>query len=66
MLGVHGSNHVNERKEFFDGVKDGRDLFMRLINFLLENFLTLEELVQNYLPIFFGNMCEDIGHGVTD
>ena len=51
MLGVGGPGDVGELEEFFDSRKDIQDSFLRKITRFIDNVITLEEFVQNYLPI---------------
>ena len=49
VLHVRGSGDVREPKELFDGGKDGRDRFLRMVSNLSDNVLALKEFVRHQM-----------------
>ena len=47
VLFVQGYGDVDEIKEFFDGVKDGRDRFMRISILLHDNVFAINEFLRH-------------------
>ena len=53
VLHVRGSGDVREPKELFDGGKDGRDRFLRMVSNLPDNLLALKDFVRHQMTSVF-------------
>ena len=51
VLRVRSYIDVGELWEFFDGRKDGRDRFLRMVSRLLDYVLAIKEFVRYQLPV---------------
>ena len=47
VLGERGSDNVDELKDLFDGGKDGRVWFERMITCLLDDILVIEDFMRH-------------------